>query len=189
MTLTYEADETLVGGATDVYVSDLGVAFPTDIDTAIADDWLHLGYTTENGVKPGLKRTIFEARASQAFYPIRRVVTAIESLIEFELQQWNSDTVLLALGGGEITALGGGLFKYVPPEESFIDERQLLLHTVDGDRSYRWGYQRVQNTKDFASDFTRTALATLPIGMTLLDPGADDAFFFITDDPAFEAAS
>jgi hypothetical protein len=189
MTTQYDSDEVLVGGATDVYVSDPGVAFPNSTGASIGAGWTHLGYTTEAGVKPGLKRTIQDIRASQSFYPVRQVVTSIETTIDFELEQWNSDSVLLALGGGVITAVGGGDFKYFPPDEAAIDERQLLLHTVDGDRIYRWGYSRVINTRDFSADFTRTNASVLPIGMKVLDPGTALPFFFLTNDPAFAAAS
>lgn len=191
MSTVYDADEVLVGGATDVFVAPVGTTFPTTITSATDNfpGFSHLGYTTEDGVRPNLTRNINDVNASQAFYPIRRIVASIELTIEFDLQQWNSETVLLGLGGGTITEPSNNVFKFTPADESFIDERALLLRTVDGDKVYVWGFTKTQNSRDFTSSLVRTAEATLPIGMTVLDPGTSDPFFMLTNDPAFVLAS
>jgi hypothetical protein len=191
MTTIYDADEVLVGGATDVFVAPTGTAFPTTI-TLPTDNFPgfnHLGYTTEDGVRPNIGRTTNDIRSAQSFWPIRRVVATFEGLIEFDLMQWNSETLMLALGGGTITEPTNNIFKYLPAAESFIDERELLLRTVDGDKVYLWGFTRVVNTKNFQSSLVRTDASVLPIGMTVLDPGASDALFMLTNDPAFVMAS
>lgn len=191
MATVYDADEVLVGGATDVFVAPTGTTFPTTI-TSATDTYAgfsHLGYTTEDGVRPALNRNINDINASQAFYPLRRIVASIEFTIEFDLQQWNSETVLLALGGGTITEPSNDVFKFTPADESFLDERALLFRTVDGDRIYVWGFTKTLNTRSFESSLVRTAEATLPIGMTVQDPGTSDPFFMLTNDPAFVLAS
>lgn len=187
MTTVYESDEILVGGATDVFTAPVGTAFPTTITTATDNfpGFNHLGYTTEDGVKPTLARNVNDVRASQSFYPVRRVVASIDIQVEFALEQWNSETLLLALGGGTITEPTNNIFKYTPADESHIDEHALLLRTVDGDKIYLWGFTRTQNSRNFESSLVRTAEALLPIGMTVLDPGSSDAFFMLTNDPAF----
>lgn len=191
MSTVYDSDEVLVGGATDVFVAPVGTTFPTTITTATDTfaGFSHLGYTTDDGVKPKLTRNIADVNSSQSFYPIRRIVTSLDIGVEFALQQWNSETLLLALGGGTITEPSNNVFKYTPPDESAIDERALLLRTVDGDKVYLWGFTRAENSRDFESSLVRTAEATLPIGMTVLDPGSSDAFFMLTNDPAFVLAS
>jgi hypothetical protein len=191
MTTVYDADEILVGGATDVFVAPVGTTFPTTISTP-ADNFpgfMHLGYTTEDGVRPSLTRNVNDIRSAQSFYPVRRVVASLDILVEFDLQQWNSETLLLALGGGTVTEPTNNIFRFTPAAESFIDERALLLRTVDGDKVYLWGFTRTQNSKNFQSSLVRTDAAVLPIGMTVLDPGVSDAFFMITNDPAFVLAS
>lgn len=191
MATVYDSDEVLVGGATDVFVAPKGTAFPTTITTSTDTfpGFSHLGYTAENGVRPNIGQTINDVKASQAFWPIRRIVTAKTGQIEFDLIQWNSETLLLALGGGAITEPTNNVFKFTPADESFIDERALLLRTVDGDKVYLWGFTNTQNTKGFQSSLTRTAEATLPIGMSILDPGTSDPYFMLTNDPAFVLAS
>lgn len=184
----YDSDEVLVGGATGVYVAPVGTALPTTITTNFPG-FVHLGYTTEDGVRPTLGRTVNDIRASQSFYPVRRVVSEFNLQVEFDLLQWNSETLSLALGGGTVTEPTDNVFKFTPAAESFIDERALLLHTVDGSKTYLWGFPRTQNTKDFTSSLVRADSAVLPVGMTALDPGTDDPFFLLTDDPAFVLAS
>lgn len=191
MATSYDADEVLVGGSTDVFVAPTGTTFPTTI-TSSTDNFpgfVSLGYTTEDGVKPNFAKQIKDIRASQAFYALRRVVESVNAGVEFDLLQWNSETVLLALGGGTITEPSNNVFKFTPADESFIDERALLFRTVDGDKVYVWGFTKTQNSRDFTSSMVRTDAATLPIGMTVLDPGTADPFFFLTNDPAFVLAS
>lgn len=185
MTTTYDPAEILVGGLTDVFTADIGTAFPTTITGPTQDfgvNWVHLGLTSENGVKPGGSKTIADIRSSQRFYPTRKIVTAIDTTLEFELQQWNTENVILAFGGGDVTEPTPGIFKYTPPAASFIDEREMLARTVDGDKIYLWGYTRVLNTKAYQTDLVRTKEAVLPIGMSLLDPGDSDPWFFLTND-------
>ncbi len=189
MTLAYDPLEEVIAGFTHVFVADVGTPRPDSFDEGDFAAWTHLGLTTEDGVRPSHNKTTFDVKSSQRFYPGRRGVSSIELQIEFDLQQWNSETLILALGGGTIEDAGGGLVKFTPADESFIDERALLLHTVDGDNQYLWGYSRTTNTKSFQSSFVRTAEAALPIGMSVLDPGDDVAFDILIDNAAFLVGS
>lgn len=191
MTTNYDAGQIMVGGASDVFTSDVGTTFPTTITGPTQDfpGWEHLGLTSENGVKPGGSKTIADIKSSQRFYPTRKIVTAIDQTLEFELQQWNTINIILAFGGGTVTEPSPGIFKYTPPTASFLDERAMLVRTIDGDRIYLWGYTRVLNTKAFQTDMVRTKESVLPIGMSLLDPGEEDPWFFLTNDPAFSTGS
>lgn len=188
MTTVYDSDQILVGGASDVFVAPVGTAFPTTItgpDDDFGVDWLHLGLTTDNGVKPGGSKTISDVRSSQRFYPTRKIPTAIDETLEMELQQWNAVNIVLAFGGGEITEPSPGIYKYTPPAASFLDERAMLVRVVDGARVDLWGYTRLLNTKAFQTDLVRTKESVLPIGMSLLDPGEEDPWFFLSNDSAF----
>src|SRR5207248_4431686 len=110
-------------------------------------------YTTEDGVKLSLSRNVADVRASQSFYPVRRIVTSIDIQAEFTLEQWNTENLLVALGGGTITEPSNNIFKYTPPAESAIAEYALLTRTVDGSKVYLWAYTRVQNSRNFESSF------------------------------------
>lgn len=191
MTTVYDSDEILVGGATDVFAAPVGTSFPTTITDANQSfpGFSHLGYTSEDGVKLTLARNISEVRASQSFYPVRRIVTSVDIGVEFALEQWNTENLLVAMGGGTVTEPTDNIFKYTPPAESQIAEYALLTRTVDGDKIYLWAYTRVQNARNFESSMVRTAAALLPIGMTVLDPGTSDSFFGLTNDPAFVLGS
>lgn len=191
MSTNYDAGEILVGGQSDVFTAPVGTAFPTTITSATDTfaGWVHLGYTSENGVKPGGSKTIADVKSSQAFYPTRKIVSAIDLTLEFELQQWNSENIILAFGGGEVTEPSPNIFRYTPPSPSHLDERAMLVRTVDDTRIYLWGYTRVLNTKAYTTELVRTKEAVLPIGMSLLDPGASDPWFMLSNDPAFVLAS
>lgn len=186
MSTNYDPEEIAVNGLTDVYVAPVGTTFPASLDADLSD-WTHLGLTAESGVKPGLNRTLFSVKSSQRFYPTRKGVASIDADIEFDLQQWNSDTLLLALGGGTIEDEGGGEWLFTPAPSSFIDERALLLVTTDGDNVTMWGWARTTNTKNFTSSFVRTAESVLPIGMSILDPGDAEPFLIRGNSAAFVA--
>jgi hypothetical protein len=182
-----ETDEIVIGANGTVRVAPVGTAIPTTSAAAFAAGWTDLGYTSEDGVTVTESRDLENIPVWQLFYPARRIITGRDLTIAFVLRQWSSDTVSLAFGGGDITWVAAGQYKYEPPAPEFIDERSLAVDWIDGDKNYRLIVPRGMVTENVETNITRTAAADLPITFGII--GSDDTgapWTLFTDDPAFE---
>jgi hypothetical protein len=181
--------ETFVGATGQLYVAEVGTAFPTGFSVP-SSSWTGLGYTSEDGVAVSAGRDTEEFKAWQSPHPIRRVKTGESFSIGAALQQWNEDTVPLALGGGSIASVSGG-YEYTPPELDDLDERAMIADVVDGSRKIRILIPRGSVTDTVESSFTRGALAVLPVTFNALEPEDGGKLFKLrfSDSTAFAAGS
>lgn len=189
ITTNLDPDELVVAGTGNVFVAPEGTALPTDIDDVVSLNldpaFVDLGYMTEDGVAMSFARTTTDKFAWQEFDPVRTLVTEVPKTVKFVMEQWNSETLKLGLGGATITWSGGGVM-IVPEEASFIDIRALIVYAEDGDKHYAACFRRTQNVDEFSFPFKRTDTSDLPIGLKVLGAGDEAPYHFLTDDPAFE---
>lgn len=184
--MAFDSDEVRVTGTGHVYVADVGTAFPTTVSDPVSHNtgWVELGYCSEEGARFSFGREINNIMAWQAFDPIRKVVTAVPKSVSFDLQQWNQHTVKLALGGGTVTEPATDNYQYEPPDESYLDERALIVEGIDGDYTYRFCYRKALNESGVDFAFVRSDPVLFPITMGIL--AADDGakpFLIQTNDP------
>lgn len=185
------AEEIVVGANGTIWVAPTDADGPDDIGTAMTSvdgDWTELGFASEDGVTWTDGKTVTAIMVWQSFYAARRIITERESMVAFVLRQWDSDTVVFAFGGGEITGSTGD-WTYTPPDPEVIDERSLTVEWQDGDKNYRLYFPRGMVTENVESKLTRAAAADLPITYSAVSDGSMPPFLFFTDDDAFAAAS
>lgn len=186
--MSLDATELVVAGTGAVYRAAVGTSMPSDVTTTPSSlSWTNLGYTSENGAKFTFDRKTNPIMGWQSYQPLRVVVNEIPIETEFDLLQWNNDTLETALGGGSFDTQGSGV-RYTPPAESFIDEFALIIDGKDGDSSYRFYFPRVMVTDKVEFSFVRSNPVSLPIKVrTLAAPGGGDSYYFDTDDATFAA--
>lgn len=187
--MSLDSSEVRVAGTGHIYVAPVGTDFPASITEAVdTDDWAELGFVSEGGAKFKFGRDVTDVPAWQSYDPVRKIVTATPKSIAFDLEQWNRETIELALGGGEWTEPSPGEYEFEPPAESFIDERALIVEMTDGDVNYRFCYRKSTNTAGVEFALVRANAAMFPISMDVLaaDAGAKP-YFIQSDDPALEA--
>lgn len=101
--------EIVVGASGKVLVAPLATAAPADPFAVWPAGWVDLGYVSEAGVKLHDGKTMAEIKAWQAFYTVRRIVTARDFKLSFALVQFNKSVVPLAFGGGTVVpGVGAG---------------------------------------------------------------------------------
>lgn len=184
-----DASETIVASGGEVYAAPLGTALPTTTVGALNAAFVGLGYTTEDGVSFSVNRTTEDINAWQSFDPIRTLMTSREVQASFGLQQWNEDTVPLAFGGGTVSGTSPN-FKYEPPDpEAGVDERALIIDTVDGTVHTRIIFPRGLVVEAVETQFQRGATAVLPITFKALKPDGRKLFTIYSDAPGFAAGS
>lgn len=182
-----DSDELVVAADAALYVAPVGSTGPTDIATALDAAFVHLGYSSEDGIEMTPATDIAEVRAQQAMYPIRRIVTGRSLDLGLTLLQWNAETLKLAFGGGTVTTTAGppAYYTYTPPAPEDIDFRALVLEWEDGTKNYRLHVPKALVTDTSAITLARTDAAGIPLTLSVIATDGTDPFSVITDDPAF----
>jgi hypothetical protein len=186
-----DSDQTVIAGTGEVYVAAVGTALPASTSATLAAAFNGLGYHSEDGVSINSSVEIEEHRAWQSKHAIRRERGDEEFQVTFELLQWNEINVPLAFGGGTVTDLGGGQFKYVPPSETDgIEERTLIVDLDDGADRLRLIIPRGTVVEGVESQFARGTMSPLPITFKALEPETGgDAWHFLTNRADFATGS
>lgn len=188
-----DGSETFIAGGGEVYVAAVGTALPTATTSALpVANWNGLGFHTEDGVAvtPGLE--INEFRVWQKKLPVRREVGERSFEISFTLVQWNEVTLPFAMGGGTITDLGSGQYKFTPPASTdALQERAMVVDVDDGTRRGRFVVPRGNVSEGQESQFQSDEMAGLAVTFQALEPtdGSAPWNFFSNDPAAFAAGS
>ena len=184
-----DPNEITVGANGRVLVAPVGTALPASISVAPDAAFIELGYLDEDGVTFTDGKTVEQIKVWQAFYAVRRIVTEKESMVAFNMSQWNEDNVIFAFGGGSVVAdVPGSEFTYSPPAPGTIDERVMLVEFNDGLKNYRFVIERGMVTDDVETQLTKGAEGKLPIVFGVNGVDGSDAWKMQTDDPAFDPA-
>ena len=178
--MALDGTEVRVAGTGHVYVAPTGTTLPTDVATPLGSAWKDLGYVSEDGVAFTFGRETEDLNAWQG-EKVRVLTLREPKTIEFALMQSNKDTLVTALGGGEVTA-NDGEFKFTPPAAGVNTERALVVEFTDGDVTYRYVFSRVQLEGEVAFTLTRSGAVTLPITFGVL--AASPAYEILTNDSA-----
>jgi hypothetical protein len=168
-----------------------GMALPDNVDDPLDAEFIDIGYTTNDGVTFTATPTVENIESWQKLTPTRRIVTARALTAAWSMQQWDRDTFALAFGGGDWSSAGAGSYRYDPPADSDpLPDYAVVIDAQDGDKNLRWVVSRGNVSEAVETNLTRTGASLLPVTFSALAPDdADRAWFFLTDDPAFAAAS
>lgn len=184
--------ETIVAGSGEVNIAAVGTALPAKTTEALNAKFEGLGYHTEDGVSVNQAITVAGFKAWQSPTEIRRVQDSQDFEISFALLQWNEVNLPFAFGGGTISEVSSGQFKYVPPAASAaLDERALIVDVDDGSRRARFIVPRGTVTETSAATFKRTEMATLAVTFKALTPadGSEPWRVLFDDAAAFAVGS
>lgn len=187
------AEHIIVGGDGHVWVAPYGTTLPTDVGTSLGEGlntaFVPLGYTTPDGVKFGISRTIKDINAWQSFAPLRKIVTGAAQKATFNLMEFDGNTVPFAFGGGAVTSTSNGA-KYTPPAPSEIDERSMVIDIKDGDTLHRIVIDKGIVTGDVDTGFTREDAGALAISFEALAASLSAAgWAWYTNSAAFLSAT
>ncbi len=183
-----DAGEIVVGSTGAISVSALGVTAPTNATTALGTGWVELGFLSDAGSTFTYSRTTEPIPVWQSFDPARRIVTGREATLAAVLRQWNTATLRFVYGGGDITGTAPD-FTYEPPDAEDLDERQLCLDFVDGDRTFRIYIPKGMVTDNVETNIVRTSAADLPWTFSATPEAGSKPFKIFASDPAFSGYS
>lgn len=160
------SEEVIVAGTGGVYMGDVGSEWPADIDTPIDEDvFLNLGYIDEDGAAITVGRTTKDINAWNADDPIRILQRGKPKSAKFTMQQLNSETLLLAVGGGDYT---DGV--YTEEDDTPAPEKAFIFEAVDGDKVVRFMFARGQVTDDVTFSLVSEDPINFPVTVRFLKP-------------------
>lgn len=185
------ADELVVAKNGQVYVAPVGTALPTTPSGALNAAFVGLGFIDADGATITVDPDIQEIMAWQSRQAVRRELSAQAINAAFKLLQWNENSVALAFGGGTVSTVGGGGYRFdFPADEAALDERSLVIDALDGAERHRFVFPRGNVTESVETQFQRTEAAVLPITFKALEPTTGGApAYYLTDSVAFAAGS
>lgn len=189
-----DSDEITIAGDGQVYFAPVGTTLPqpgANPTAALNAAFVGAGWITTDGATLSVGSEVTDIMSWQSMQPIRRVKTSQEIQVSWAMQQWNEQNVVLAFGGGDVTAHGSGLYSYTFPEPGDeLEERSLILETIDGSKHTRFVFPRGNVTEAVEAQFTRESSADLPITFKVLAPEAGGSpGWIVSDDPAYAVGS
>jgi hypothetical protein len=183
MTITTD-NRPLVGAYGDVYSAAANTPCPTDIDNPGAA-WTRLGLISEDGATwtPPEEETS-EIKAWQSAYPVRIVTTGLSTSLQFQLMEWDRDTIPFALGGGEFTE-DGTLTVYTPPAAGASVSRALFMKVLDSPVKMGIYYPQGRITERGDAVFKTDEAAVLDVTFGIEGQIGVDPYLLVFDSATF----
>ncbi|MGW3627871.1 phage tail tube protein [Streptomyces sp. NPDC000880] len=192
---TANNNEIVVPSVTRVWLAVVGTAAPADAIAAMPAAWRPVGLTTEDSLKFNTEPAFEQVRSAQSSYPTRTFQTQDAATIEVDLQQWSGENFQAVYGGGTITPItvtgppAATHYKFTPPRIGSRTEIAALVEVIDGGKHYRYIIPRAMQMEGVAKDLAKTKESVLPLRLAVQGGDDVDAWYCMTDDPAFAPAA
>lgn len=180
------AQQILVPANSVVSLAVPGSTAPVDATAALAAAWKDVGLTTSDSLQFSTEPTFEEVQSMQSAFPTRRFQTAESGTVSVDLQQWNTDNLKAVHGGGEVTEISTGNFKFTPPQFGQRSEIACIIDVTDGTKKYRFVFPRTQQVEGSEIGFNKSGNSNLALRLSILGGDSVDAWYMLTNDPAFD---
>lgn len=177
----------VIPGRLRLWLADGTATAPTTAVSAMPSGWRDVGLTQPEGTEFVRGFEQVSVMSHQSDYPTRKGVTSRTGRINANLQEWSGDNFAATLGGGTVTEVSTGVYKYSPPAGN-NEELQACLEVIDGTKHYRYIVPSCALAEGFTQSLAKTAESVLPLQLDVQGQDGVDPWYVITDDPAFEPA-
>ncbi|MEU2968954.1 hypothetical protein ABZ687_28755 [Streptomyces ardesiacus] len=188
-------NEIVIPSITRIYLAPVGTTAPADATSPMPEGLRNVGLTTEDSLKFNSEPNFEQVRSAQSSYPTRTFQTQDAATIEVDLQQWSGPNFQAVYGGGSITEITvAGTpevkhYKFTPPRIGSRTEVMAVIEVIDGGKHYRYVIPRCMQMEGVSKDLAKTKEAVLPLRLAVQGGDDLDAWYLITDDPAFSLAA
>lgn len=161
---------------------------PEDVESPLDSAFSELGYVSDDGVTFNKSEEVEDVTVWQSKSAVDQIVTERNFSASTQFAQWNRETFALAFGGGEWSEPSSGLVRYDPPSDyDPLTKWVTVIETIVGERIDRWVIERLTITGDIEAQAVKNAPMLLPVTLSALTaPGKDKAWYYLSNDPAFE---
>lgn len=184
-------NEIVIPSVTRVFLAPVGTEAPADATSPMDEALRNVGLTTEDSLKFNSEPNFEQVRSAQSSYPTRTFQTQDAATVEVDLQQWSGGNFRAVYGGGTITAVTVAdppdtkHYKFVPPRIGSRTEVMAVIEVIDGGKHYRYVIPRTMQMEGVSKDLAKTKEAVLPLRLAVQGGDDLDAWYVLTDDPAF----
>ncbi|MEH3055551.1 MAG: hypothetical protein PGN13_16360 [Patulibacter minatonensis] len=188
--MALEASKLVIPFTGELFIAPAGTTMPADHAAVLPAAWVGCGYTTEDGPTFGVDTSVVGIRAWQSRSEIRRVLESIDHSVSMQLLQWSAHNLRLAFGGGTVSTISAGKFKFVFPKDTdALPEFAAILQFQDGSKVYRLCYQRVTPADGGETTLSSTEPGSLDLSLAAMTPTDGETAYLLTNDPAFSTGS
>ncbi|MEW1677834.1 hypothetical protein AB0O47_32050 [Streptomyces noursei] len=191
------AQQIVIPSRTRVWLAPVGTEAPTDATVTMPTGWFSVGLTSEDSLKFNEEPQFEQVRSAQSDFPSRTFQTSDSATVEVDLQQWSGANFKAVFGGGsisEITPTGGTgtppkQYRFTPPRIGGRTEVAAVIEIIDGAKSYRYVMPRTMQMEGVSTDLQKSKEAVLPLRLAVQGGDEADAWYVLTNDPAFAPAA
>lgn len=189
--MSQDSEEFVVAGNGGLFLAPVGTALPTNESTALNAAFHDCGFSTEDGVTFGVGLDFEEIMSWQSRDATRRLHTGREFTTQIELQQWNEGNLAAAFGGGTVSEVSSGHYRFdFLGDDDNVEEFAAIVKWVDGAKDYLLVMPRATANDGGEVNLNRTSAGTLPVSLKALKPdGGLKVAYILTNDPAFATGS
>ncbi|GAA5071034.1 phage tail tube protein [Streptomyces similanensis] len=188
-------NEIVIPSITRIYLAPVGTVAPADATSALDPALRSVGLTTEDSLKFNSEPNFEQVKSAQSSYPTRTFQTSDAATVEVDLQQWSGVNFQAVYGGGTISEItvtgqtGVKHYKFTPPRIGSRTEVMAVIEVIDGGKHYRYVIPRCMQMEGVSKDLAKTKEAVLPLRLAVQGGDDLDAWYVLTDDPAFKLAA
>lgn len=171
-----------------VYLAPVGTAAPTAPTGVMPDGWREVGLFTPDSLSWSTDPSFEEVRSHQSNFPTRRFQTEDAASAEVDLQEWTGENFMAVYGGGTVTQVTAGVFRFSPPAIGGRKTVAACIEIIDGEKHYRRLIPRCEQSEGVEQSFEKSSESTLPLRLSVLGSDLGDPWYDLVDDPAFDPA-
>ncbi|WNZ14982.1 hypothetical protein [Streptomyces sp. 11x1] len=191
------ATQIVVPARTRVWLAPVGTVAPADATVEMPTGWYSVGLTTEDSLKFNEEPSFEQVKSAQTDFPSRTFQTSDSATVEVDLQQWSGRNFQAVYGGGSITPItpSGGTeaspkhYRFAPPRIGGRTEVAACVEVIDGGKSYRYVMPRTMQMEGVSKDLQKAKESVLPLRLAVQGGDDSDAWYLLTNDPAFASAA
>ncbi len=174
-----------VPGRAHIYLSVVGTTAPINSTAALDPGFVEVGLTTPDSLTFAGNPTFGTVTSHQSDYVTRVFQQSDEARVTVDLQEFSGDNLLNVFGGGEITTLTTGQYKFVPPTVGGRTNVACIAEAIDGAKHYRFVIPICFQDAGVTMKLAKTSEVTLPLNLLVLGSDDVDPWYLLTNDPSF----
>jgi hypothetical protein len=181
-----DSSQIVIPSTTTLWLAAVGTAAPADESADPGDGWAETGLSIEDGTTIVGNPQFGEVFSHQSAWATRVFKSRDAMTVSVILQQFNKDNLIAGAGGGTVTTVSTGHFKYVPPTATSSTPTAALLDFVD-EFLYRLVIPKGRVKGGLNLAIQRVKEMQLPLAIEVEGGTAGvDPWYLLTNDPSFD---
>jgi hypothetical protein len=172
-----------------ISLGPVGTVMPVDVTTPLAAAFFDVGLTTPDSLTFTTEVDFNSIAAHQSDYDVRRLQTSASGAFAVSLLEWSAANFQAAYGGGTVSMVSAGVYKFTPPALGARAEFAAVIEIQDNAKIYRYCIPRVIQVEGVEQSFQKGEAAVLPLSLAIQGGDNTDPWWLLSSDQSFAPAS